>query len=138
MLFRSGADALFLDVRTPWEYLSSIPKAVIPGAMLGFLLPTVNQVSELLRGLEDGPFAEPEVLEILIRRWKTVPDRMRPDDRMVAHTGFLVFARYMEPPKATPKPELEPVAEPVVEPVVEPVAEESPNPTPEKDSSQDA
>ncbi|WP_419786279.1 tRNA (adenine-N1)-methyltransferase [Pseudodesulfovibrio sp.] len=94
----SGADALFLDVRTPWEYLSAIPEAVIPGAMCGFLLPTVNQVSDLLRGLEDGPFAEAEVLEILVRRWKPVADRLRPDDRMVAHTGFLVFARYMEQP----------------------------------------
>ncbi|MDC0335311.1 tRNA (adenine-N1)-methyltransferase [Pseudodesulfovibrio sp.] len=116
----SGADALFLDVRTPWEYLESIPSAVIPGAMCGFLLPTVNQVSELLRGLEDGPFAEQEVLEILVRRWKTVPDRMRPDDRMVAHTGFLVFARYMEPPKAAPKPEPEP------EPAAAPTPEELP------------
>ena len=96
----SGADALFLDVRTPWEYLHSIPQAVIPGAMCGFLLPTVNQVSDLLRGLEDGPFADLEVLEILVRRWKPVADRLRPDDRMVAHTGFLVFARYMEEPAA--------------------------------------
>jgi tRNA (adenine57-N1/adenine58-N1)-methyltransferase len=94
----SGADALFLDVRTPWEYLGSIPEAVIPGAMCGFLLPTVNQVSDLLRGLEAGPFAETEVLEILVRRWKPVADRLRPDDRMVAHTGFLVFSRYMEQP----------------------------------------
>lgn len=100
----SGADALFLDVRTPWEYLPSIPSAVIPGAMCGFLLPTVNQVSDLLRGLEDGPFAEMEVLEILIRRWKPVADRLRPDDRMVAHTGFLVFARYMEQPETLPLP----------------------------------
>ena len=75
--------------------------------MCGFLLPTVNQVSDLLRGLEDGPFAETEVLEILVRRWKPVADRLRPDDRMVAHTGFLVFSRYMEPPKATPRSEAE-------------------------------
>ncbi|GAB7021821.1 tRNA (adenine-N1)-methyltransferase [Salidesulfovibrio brasiliensis] len=94
----SGADALFLDVRTPWEYLDSIPNAVIPGAMCGFLLPTTNQVSELLFGLERGPFESPEVLEIFVRQWKPVPERLRPDDRMVAHTGFLVFARYMERP----------------------------------------
>lgn len=111
----SGADALFLDVRTPWEYLEAIPEAVIPGAMCGFLLPTVNQVSDLLRGLEDGPFAETEVLEILVRHWKPVADRLRPDDRMVAHTGFLIFSRYMEPPKATPKPEPELEAAPADE-----------------------
>jgi tRNA (adenine57-N1/adenine58-N1)-methyltransferase len=119
----SGADALFLDVRTPWEYLPSVPGTVIPGAMCGFLLPTVNQVSELLRGLEDGPFADLEVLEILIRHWKPVPDRLRPDDRMVAHTGFLVFARYMEQPKATPKPVVEASVEIESVPETEPESE---------------
>ncbi len=90
---QSGVDALFLDVRTPWEYLPQAAAAVAPGAPLGFLLPTVNQVSDLLVGLEQGPFDGVEVLEILLRRYKPVPDRLRPDDRMVAHTGFLVFAR---------------------------------------------
>ncbi len=126
----SGADALFLDVRTPWEYLEAIPEAVIPGAMCGFLLPTVNQVSDLLRGLEDGPFAETEVLEILVRHWKPVADRLRPDDRMVAHTGFLIFSRYMEPPKSAPKPELDPALE------AAPADEESPE-TPETADSPD-
>ncbi|WP_303173302.1 tRNA (adenine-N1)-methyltransferase [uncultured Desulfovibrio sp.] len=92
----SGADALFLDVRTPWEYLKQAVEAVKPGASLGFLLPTVDQVGKLLLGLEQGPFAETEVCEILIRRWKPVADRLRPEDRMTAHTGFLVFCRQQE------------------------------------------
>lgn len=92
----TGADALFLDVRTPWEYLDHALAAVRPGASFGFLLPTVDQVSKLLLGLERGPFAEVEVCEILIRRWKPVADRLRPEDRMNAHTGFLVFARQQE------------------------------------------
>lgn len=92
----SGADALFLDVRTPWEYLRHIPAAVCPGAALAFLLPTVDQVSKLLLGLEQGPFDDVEVCEILVRRWKAIADRLRPEDRMVAHTGFLVFARHQE------------------------------------------
>lgn len=96
---QTGADALFLDVREPQDCLRHIQPAVRPGAMCGFLLPTVNQVSELLRGLEQGPFTELEALEILVRRYKTVPDRLRPEDRMVAHTGFLVFARCMENPE---------------------------------------
>lgn len=92
----TDADALFLDVRTPWEYLDQAVKAVRPGATFGFLLPTVAQVSQLLHGLERGPFDEIEVSEILVRRWKPVADRLRPEDRMVAHTGFLVFARHQE------------------------------------------
>ena len=92
----TGADALFLDVRTPWEYLDHVVKAVKPGATLAFLLPTVDQVGKLLLGLEKGPFDDLEVCEILIRRWKPIADRLRPDDRMVAHTGFLIFCRHQE------------------------------------------
>ena len=55
---RGHADALFLDVRTPWEYLDHALRAVRPGGMFGFLLPTVDQVSKLLLGIEQRPFAE--------------------------------------------------------------------------------
>ncbi|MDR2892051.1 MAG: tRNA (adenine-N1)-methyltransferase [Deltaproteobacteria bacterium] len=92
----SAADALFLDVRTPWEYLDQVVRAVKPGAPLAFLLPTVDQVGQLLRGLERGPFDDVEVEELLIRRWKPIADRLRPEDRMIAHTGFLVFAHVQE------------------------------------------
>ncbi len=94
----SGADALFLDVRTPWDHLEQVAAVVCPGAPVGFLLPTANQISDLLRGLENAPFADVEVLEILVRRYKPVADRLRPEDRMVAHTGFLVFARHSGTP----------------------------------------
>ena len=91
-----GADALFLDVRTPWDYLEQAAKALRPGAVLGFLLPTANQVSSLLLGLEQGDFGEIEICEILVRHWKPLADRLRPEDRMVAHTGFLIFCRRQE------------------------------------------
>ncbi len=90
---QTNVDALFLDVRTPWDYLEHIPGALLPGGPVGFLLPTTNQVSELLAAMEKGPFTSVEVLEILVRRYKPVPERLRPDDRMVAHTGYLIFAR---------------------------------------------
>ncbi len=93
---QTDADALFLDVRTPWEYLEQVTAAVKPGAHLAFLVPTVMQVSTLLKGMETGPFDDIEVEEILVRGWKPVADRLRPSDRMVAHTGFLVFARAQE------------------------------------------
>lgn len=107
MLTPLHADALFLDVRTPEPYLEHIPKVVKPGTPLGFLLPTTNQVSELLRAMEDGPFEDIDVLEIFLRRYKPVPDRLRPDDRMVAHTGFLAFARLCSAPRPKPVRERE-------------------------------
>lgn len=109
-----GADALFLDVRTPWDYLDQAAAVVTPGAPVGFLLPTVNQISDLLRALEGSAFQDVEVLEILHRRYKPVPDRLRPEDRMVAHTGFLVFARHkgLEPePWVEPEPQIPTEAE---------------------------
>ncbi len=87
------ADAGFLDVRTPWEYLSPFAHAVKNGSCVGFLLPTVNQVCNLLENMEKGPFVDIEVIEIFLRRYKTNHQRLRPEDRMVAHTGFLIFAR---------------------------------------------
>lgn len=93
---QTDADALFLDVRTPWEYLDNALAATKPGARFAFFVPTVNQVSDLLRAMETRPFADVEVEEVFIRRWKPLGDRLRPDDRMIAHTGFLVFARQQE------------------------------------------
>lgn len=90
----TGADALFLDVPSPWEYVRFIPEAVCPGAAIAFLLPTTTQVSTLLLHLENGPFDGIDVCEVFIRHWKPIVDRLRPEDRMIAHTGFLIFARY--------------------------------------------
>jgi len=87
------ADAGFLDVRTPWEYLKEFAQAVKNGSPVGFLLPTTNQVSMLLTSLEGSVFVDVEVVEILLRRYKPNAQRLRPEDRMVAHTGFLIFAR---------------------------------------------
>lgn len=90
------ADALFLDVRTPWDYLDHALEALVPGAPIAFLLPCVDQVSKLLLALEQRPFESTEVLEVLVRPWKAVPDRLRPADRMCAHTCFLVFTKHQE------------------------------------------
>ena len=89
-----SADALFLDVRTPQDYVARIPEAIKPGSPVGFLVPTANQVSDLLRAFEGQPFGEVEVVELMLRRYKPVADRLRPEDRMVAHTGFLIFCRH--------------------------------------------
>jgi tRNA (adenine57-N1/adenine58-N1)-methyltransferase len=90
----SKVDALFLDVRRPWAYLPQVIDALKDSGFLGSILPTSNQVAELVRALEaQQTFGHIEVEEVLVRPYKAVPNRLRPVDRMVAHTGYLVFAR---------------------------------------------
>jgi tRNA (adenine57-N1/adenine58-N1)-methyltransferase len=91
------ADAVFIDVRTPWGYLDHIAAGVKNGHPVGFLLPTVNQVTTLLAAMQDTVFTEAEVVEILVRHYKPVPERFRPEDRMVAHTGYLIFTKVYKP-----------------------------------------
>lgn len=93
----TDADAFFLDVPNPWDYLSHVRAALKPGGFFAGLLPTFNQVETLLHALRRESFAFVEVCEILLRFYKPEPSRIRPTDRMVAHTGFLIFARRIEP-----------------------------------------
>ena len=92
------ADALFLDVREPWRYLQQVWNTLTEGGFFGAIVPTTNQVSDLIAGLGLAHFTDIEVCEILIRAYKAVPARLRPVDRMTAHTGYLVFARRLEKP----------------------------------------
>jgi len=86
-------DALFLDVPNPWGYLMQAHDALVNGGFFGCILPTANQVCRLIDALEKTEFGMIEVEELLLRPYKAVPARLRPVDRMVAHTGYLIFAR---------------------------------------------
>lgn len=85
-------DAAFVDVKHPQEHVEKVHYTLKPGATVGFLLPTANQVSELLKAIEDR-FTDIEVSEILHRFYKPNPERLRPEDTMVGHTAYLLFAR---------------------------------------------
>ncbi|MBI9047790.1 MAG: tRNA (adenine-N1)-methyltransferase [Anaerolineaceae bacterium] len=91
-----GVDALFLDVKTPYDYISQVRGALKIGGYFGAILPTTNQVIRLIDMLRRYDFAFIEVVETSLRYYKPEPERFRPVDRMVAHTGFLLFARPLD------------------------------------------
>jgi len=93
----TNVDACFLDVPNPWDYVQQVRGALKPGGFFCNLVPTFNQVERLLYVMRREHFAFVEVCELLLRYYKPEPTRLRPTDRMVAHTGFLTFARRIEP-----------------------------------------
>lgn len=93
----TDADAFFLDVQNPYDYIQQVRNAIKPGGFFGTLVPTYNQVEKILYALKKYDFAFVEVCELMLRYYKTNPARLRPTDRMIAHTGYLVFARKIEP-----------------------------------------
>ena len=89
----SDVDAVFLDVRDPWNYLDAAAGALRRGGFFASLVPTTNQVSELVKGLEASGYVDIVAEELLLRGYKPVPERLRPVDSMIAHTGYLISAR---------------------------------------------
>ena len=86
-------DAIFLDLPNPYDYLPQVRLALKSGGYFGTILPTTNQVMKTLVELRRNTFAFTDVCELMLRYYKPEADRFRPTDRMVAHTGFLVFSR---------------------------------------------
>lgn len=86
-------DRVLLDMPEPWRVLSHAATALRPGGIVLCYLPTINQTAELRRALDEGPFALAATSEVLHRTWHVEARSVRPDHRMVAHTGFLTWAR---------------------------------------------
>ncbi|HXG52127.1 MAG TPA: tRNA (adenine-N1)-methyltransferase [candidate division Zixibacteria bacterium] len=90
----ADADRVVLDLPEPWRVIEAAANALRPGGILLCYLPTVLQFKELIDRLrENRGFARIETSETLMRFWHVEGASVRPQHRMVAHTGFLVSAR---------------------------------------------
>ncbi len=93
---KEGFDRVVLDMLAPWEHVASAADALIPGGVACCYVATVTQLSRTVEALRGhGGFAEPSAWESLVRGWHVDGLAVRPEHRMVGHTGFLVTARRM-------------------------------------------
>lgn len=86
-------DRVLLDLPEPWRVVGHAEQALRPGGILVSYLPTIVQVISLRQALDASGFALVETMEVLQRTWRVEGQSVRPDHRMVAHTGFLTHAR---------------------------------------------
>jgi tRNA (adenine57-N1/adenine58-N1)-methyltransferase len=92
-----GLDRIVLDLPEPWRVVKHATAALRPGGLLIAYLPTIGQVARLREELDGSSFGLSETLEVLQRTWHVEGQSVRPDHRMVAHTGFLTVARLLDP-----------------------------------------
>jgi len=113
-----GVDRVVLDVPEPWHAIPGIADALTMGGILLSFVPTILQVQRLVLALqEDGRFQMVESLETLLRTWHVTERSVRPDHRMVAHSGFLTTAVRCEPrPSGRVRSEIGPETESQPEP----------------------
>ncbi|HVM05026.1 MAG TPA: tRNA (adenine-N1)-methyltransferase [Acidimicrobiales bacterium] len=89
----SGFDRVVLDLPEPWRVVKHAESALRPGGILVAYTPSAIQVSQLRDALAASQFAFAETSEVLLRTWHVEGQSVRPDHRMVGHTGFLTSAR---------------------------------------------
>ncbi|MGO3796048.1 MAG: tRNA (adenine-N1)-methyltransferase [Pauljensenia sp.] len=93
-----SVDRVVLDMLAPWENIGHVSRALVPGGVLTCYIATVTQMSRLVEDLRSsGCFTEPTAWETLQREWHLEGLAVRPEHRMVAHTGFLLTARRLAP-----------------------------------------
>ena len=89
-------EAGVLDLPEPWQVVPQLYGSLRRGGVLVAYNPSIVQVQQLRRTLDDGPWAMVETIEVLQRGWHVEGHAVRPDHRMVAHTGFLTHARLLD------------------------------------------
>ncbi|HXF57691.1 MAG TPA: tRNA (adenine-N1)-methyltransferase [Actinomycetota bacterium] len=86
-------DRAILDLPEPWAVLPEVARALRPGGILCSYVPTTNQVQQAALAMEREGFGQVLTFELLLRPWHVTERSVRPDHRMVAHTGFLTVGR---------------------------------------------
>lgn len=86
-------DVVVLDLPSPWEAVPAVSRAIRGGGRIASLSPTYNQVEKTVESLKGEGFVYIETIEVLVRGILVRPDKTRPFERMVSHTGFLTFGR---------------------------------------------
>jgi tRNA (adenine57-N1/adenine58-N1)-methyltransferase catalytic subunit len=86
-------DRVVLDLPEPWGVLGALERSLAPGGIVCGYLPTIVQVQQLVLALEEHGLEHLETFEVLHRAWHVTRRSVRPDHRMVAHTGFVTLAR---------------------------------------------
>jgi tRNA (adenine57-N1/adenine58-N1)-methyltransferase len=96
-------DRVILDMLAPWENVADAARALIPGGLICCYVATTTQLSRIVEELRGhGSFYEPAAWETLYRGWHVEGLAVRPDHRMIGHTGFLVTARRLADGVAPP------------------------------------
>lgn len=96
--FDHDFDRVILDMLAPWECVEMAAKVLRPGGVFMAYVATTTQLSATAEALkDDGHFTEPESFESMIRGWHHEGLAVRPQQRMIGHTGFLIFSRRMAP-----------------------------------------
>ncbi len=91
-------DRVILDMLAPWECVEMAAKVLRPGGVFLAYVATTTQLSATAEALKsDGHFTEPESSETIVRGWHHEGLAVRPQQRMIGHTGFLIQSRRMAP-----------------------------------------
>ncbi|MDQ1374781.1 MAG: tRNA (adenine57-N1/adenine58-N1)-methyltransferase catalytic subunit, partial [Actinomycetota bacterium] len=91
----TGLDRVVLDLPEPWRVVKHAEDALRPGGIFLAYLPSISQVAQLRDALADSAFGMASTVEVLLRGWHIEGQAVRPDHRMVGHTGFLTSARLL-------------------------------------------
>jgi tRNA (adenine57-N1/adenine58-N1)-methyltransferase catalytic subunit len=98
-----SVDRIVLDMLAPWECLDECADVLTPGGVLICYIATVTQLSRVAEAIrETGAFTDPEPSETMVRTWHVEGLAVRPDHRMIGHTGFLMTARRLAPGAVLP------------------------------------